>query len=252
MKLRKQLSEFGVAVLLMFGLIMPAQAIVYTLGNEADGNRVIVFDVKKFSGKIKEIGSFDTQGIGTGAPIGNQSALTTDASDRWLFATNAGDGSVTSFRLQPEGLQFVNKVPSDGYSAISVTVFGTLVYVLNEGSGEKSDPEKLRYDSISGFRFNGVGELEPIKGSTRIIDRTQLTSPAQVGFNKSGTVLLITEKATNTLTTYVMQADGTPQTIHYNALRRYLHPLVSSLVIVIMCLLQRPMEVGRELPYLTA
>ena len=210
MKFRKQLSEFGAAVLLMFGLIMPVQAIVYTLGNEVNGNRVIAFDVKKRSGKIREIGSFDTQGTGTGAPIGNQAALTTDASDRWLFATNAGDGSVTSFRLQPEGLEFVNKVPSGGHSAISVTVYGTQVYVLNEGSGEKSDPPKFRYDTISGFRFNGVGELEPIKGSTRIIDNTQLTSPAQIGFNKSGTVLLITEKATDTLTTYVMQVDGTP------------------------------------------
>ncbi|MGI9284586.1 MAG: hypothetical protein ACR2P1_04305, partial [Pseudomonadales bacterium] len=54
----------------------------------------------------------------------------------------------------------------------------------------------------------GVGELEYIKGSTRIIDRTQLTSPAQIGFNKSGTVLLITEKATNKLTTYLVDENG--------------------------------------------
>ena len=209
MKLKKQLVESGLALSLIFGLSFPADAIVYTSSNEADGNRVIAFDIKKPSGNLVEIGSFVTGGFGTGAPIGNQAALATDASDRWMFVTNAGDGSVTSFRLQEESLEFVNNVPSGGYSAISVTVFGTLVYVLNEGDGV-SDDAHLRYDNISGFRFNAVGELEPIPESTRIIDATQLTAPAQVGFNKSGTVLLITEKATNTLTTFVMQPDGRP------------------------------------------
>lgn len=210
MKFIRKMLGIGVVCCLILGFSLPAAAIVYTSGNEAVGNRIIAFDIDKPSGNLLEIGSFDTGGKGTGAPIGNQGALTTDASDRWMFVTNAGDGSVTSFRLQPQGLEFVNKVPSKGHSAISVTVFGTLVYVLNEGSGLESDPAGLRYDNISGFRFNAVGELEYIPDSTRIIDRTQLTAPAQIGFNKSGTVLLITEKATNKLTTFVMNNDGTP------------------------------------------
>lgn len=187
---------------------LSVEAIVYTLGNEAARNEVIAFDVDRRGNPI-EIGRFDTQGIGTGARLGNQSALTTDASDRWLFAVNPGDGSLTSFRLQPAGLQFVNRVPSGGTRPLSVTVFGTLVYVLNEGDGASSDPE-LRYDNISGFRFTPGGVLVSIPDSTRIIDRTQLTAPAQVGFNKSGTVLLITEKATNTITTFLMGSDDTP------------------------------------------
>lgn len=210
MKFIRKMLGIGVVCCLILGFSLPAAAIVYTSSNEADGNRVIAFDIIKPSGNLLEIGSFDTRGKGTGAPIGNQGALTTDASDRWMFVTNAGDGSVTSFRLQPQGLEFVNRIRSNGHSAISVAVFGTLVYVLNEGSGLESDPARRRYDNISGFRFNPVGELESIPDSTRIIDRTQLTAPAQVGFNKSGTVLLITEKATNKLTTFVMEKDGTP------------------------------------------
>ncbi|MCI0654947.1 MAG: lactonase family protein [Methylococcaceae bacterium] len=190
-----------------------ASAIVYTASNEIEGNRVIAFDIGR-NGNPVEIGSFATGGTGTGAPLGNQSALATDASDRWLFVTNAGDGSLTSFRLQPEGLEFVNRVPSGGNSAISVTVFGTLVYVLNEGDGVSDDP-LLKYDNISGFRFTAGGVLVPIPESTRIIDDTQTTAPAQVGFNQSGTVLLITEKATNTLTTFVMQPDGTPAALPF-------------------------------------
>ena len=170
-----------------------AQAIVYTASNEISGNDVIAFDINS-RGNLTEIGRFPTQGTGTGTTLGNQSALTTDASDRWMFVVSPGSGEITSFRLQPTGLQFVNKLPSGGFRPLSVTVFGTLVYVLNEGSGKEDDPRRMRYDNITGFRFTGGGFLIPIHNSTRIIDRTQLTSPAQIGFNKSGTVLLITEK----------------------------------------------------------
>ncbi len=210
MKLKRQKFTIIAVLFMMLGISMPAAAIIYTSSNELGGNRVIAFDIRNQAGNLTEIGSFPTGGTGTGAPIGNQAALATDASDWWMFVANAGDGSVTSFRLQPRGLQFVNRVASGGHSAISVTVFGTLVYVLNEGSGLAEDAPENRYDTISGFEFNGVGELVAIPDSTRIIDNTQLTAPAQIGFNKSGTVLLITEKATNTLTTYLMQADNTP------------------------------------------
>jgi 6-phosphogluconolactonase (cycloisomerase 2 family) len=190
------------------GAATPAAAILYTAGNEAAGNEVIAFDINS-RGRLVEVGRFDTGGLGTGAPLGNQGALTTDASDRWLFVTNPGDGTLTSFRLQEDGLEFVNIVDSGGFRPLSVTVFGTLVYVLNEGDGTSADPA-LRYDNVSGFRFTAGGVLVPIPDSTRIIDPTQLTAPAQVGFNKSGTVLLVTEKATDTITTFVMQEDGTP------------------------------------------
>ena len=200
----------GTAVLMStLGISGMAQAIVYTASNEVSGNDVIAFDINS-RGNLTEIGRFPTQGTGTGTPLGNQAALTTDASDRWMFVVSPGSGEITSFRLQPTGLEFVNKLPSGGFRPLSVTVFGTLVYVLNEGSGKEEDPRRIRYDNITGFRFTGGGILIPIYNSTRIIDRTQLTSPAQIGFNKSGTVLLITEKATDTLTTFVMRRNGRP------------------------------------------
>lgn len=198
-----------IILVVILSVATTAHSIVYTVSNETSNNQVIAFDINN-RGKITEIGRFDTQGTGTGTPLGNQSALTTDASDRWLFAVNPGDGTLTSFRLQTTGLQFVNIIESGGFRPLSVTVFGTLVYVLNEGSGDASDIDEIRYDNISGFRFTSGGILVPIPNSTRIIDNTQATAPAQVGFNRSGTVLLITEKATNTLTTYVMQDNDTP------------------------------------------
>lgn len=197
------------------GLSLSAQAIVYTASNESTGNRVIAYDINKW-GRLQEIGSFPTGGTGTGAPLGNQAALATDASDRWLFVTNSGDGTLTSFRILERGLEFVNRVPTipdilPPGRPISVAVFGTLVYVLNEGIATTTGGNES--DTISGFRFTAGGVLVPIPFSTRFLSPdvpATTRSPAQIGFNKSGTVLLITEKATNSIATYVMQPDGTP------------------------------------------
>ncbi len=121
----KALFRLVYCLLISLSLSQPAAALVYTASNEAEGNRVIVFDITEDGGNLIEIGSFPTGGTGTGAPLGNQSALITDASDRWLFVTNSGNGTVTSFRLQKNGLELVNKINSRGHSPISVTVFGT-------------------------------------------------------------------------------------------------------------------------------
>lgn len=207
-RLAHTIATMGFAALTAtLGFSRPAEAIVYTASNEATGNQVIAFDIDQ-RGNPVEIGRFATQGVGTGTPLGNQGALALDASDRWMFVVNSGDGTITSFRLQAAGLEFVNRVPSGGFRPLSVTVFGTLVYVLNEGDGASADPS-LRNDNISGFRFTAGGILVPIPNSTRSFADTP-TAPAQIGFNKSGTVLLLTEKATNTLTAYLVQPDGTP------------------------------------------
>lgn len=206
----QQIQQLASGAILMLSLAasLPAAAIVYTASNEVAGNDVIAFDIDS-RGNLSELGRFPTGGIGVGSPLGNQGALATDASDRWLFVVNPGDGTLTSFRLLADGLQFVDQQDTGGFRPISVTVFGTLVYVLSEGDGTSAEPS-LRYDTINGFRFTAGGLLEAIPNSTRIIDDTQLTAPAQIGFNKSGTVLLITEKATDQLTTYVVEPDGTP------------------------------------------
>jgi 6-phosphogluconolactonase (cycloisomerase 2 family) len=205
MNVHKTIIGFIIALALILVSGIAAQAVVYTMSNEVSGNQVIAFDVGPF-GNLETIGEFSTQGVGTGGSLGNQSALALDGADRWLFVPNAGDGTITSFRILENGLEFVNRIPSGGFSPISITVFGTLVYVLNEG--DPNDPVN-NPDNISGFRFNVGGILEAIPDSTRLLSQ-DLTDPAQIGFNKSGTVLLVTEKGANTLTTYVMEQDGTP------------------------------------------
>lgn len=177
---------------------------VYTMSNAVAGNQVLVFN-RRPNGNLDAAGTFATGGTGTGGSLGNQSAVVLDPSDRWLFAANAGSGSISSFRVLNGGLQLVDTEPSGGFRPISITVFGTWVYVLNAGNA--NDPNSA--DNITGFQLNADGTLSPLPGAKRPLS-ARSTAPAQVSFNTAGTVLLVTEKATNTLTTYTVDADGLP------------------------------------------
>jgi 6-phosphogluconolactonase len=88
-------------------------------------------------------------------------------------------------------------VDSGGQRPISVTEHDGVVYVLNaEGAG-----------NVTGFR-NSAGTLLPVPDSTRPLSAAGGTGPAQVGFSPDGDVLLVTEKATNKLTSYRVRRDG--------------------------------------------
>ena len=189
----------------------PSRAIsqVYTMSNSEAGNEVLVFN-RGNNGNLKPAGTFATNGLGTGGSLGNQGGMVLDPSRRWLFVVNAGNSTISSFRVLEEGVELVDHVPSGGFLPVSLTVFGTLVYVVNEG--DPLDPDNSP-DNITGFRFNLDGTLTPIPDSTQPLSDA-LTDPAQIGFNVEGTVLLITEKATNMLTTYTVNENGTPGTFN--------------------------------------
>jgi len=70
-------------------------------------------------------------------------------------------------------------------------------------------------DSISGFRVGDDGTLTPIPGSTRALSDVD-TAPAQIGFNSDDDVLIVTEKATNLIDTFVVDPDGVagPANVH--------------------------------------
>ncbi len=165
---------------------------VYTMSNDPGGNEVIIFD-RFADGSVKEVGSVSTGGAGTGAGLGNQGGLTL-VGERWLLAVNAGSDSISVFRVrEPRGLTLKDVEPSGGSIPISVTAHKGLVYVLNAGGD----------GSIAGFWLSEHGDLEPIAGSLRPLS-SAAPAPAQIGFGRDGDVLIVTEKATNTITTYVV------------------------------------------------
>ena len=169
---------------------------VFTSTNATAGNEVMVYRAAPGAAPVL-VARLATNGLGTGTGLGNQGAVTLSGSGRHLFVVNPASHSVSTFAVRREALVLRSTVDSGGLRPISVTEHQGLVYVLNaDGAG-----------NISGFR-DDHGTLVPLAGSTRPLSAASGTGSAQVGFSPDGDTLLVTEKATNRLTSYPVDADG--------------------------------------------
>lgn len=170
---------------------------VYTLTNQPGGNAVAVF-ARGADGLLTPAGSYPTGGNGTGSGLGSQNAVIVSDNHQWLFAVNAGSNSISSFRIRSDQeLELVDTVSSGGTMPTSIAVQGGLLYVLNAGVP----------NSVTGFTVANDGTLTPISDSTRPLSADS-TSPAQVSFDKTGKVVIVTERGTNKIDTYTVGSDG--------------------------------------------
>jgi 6-phosphogluconolactonase (cycloisomerase 2 family) len=173
----------------------PAGA-VYALTNSPAGNAVVVWN-RAADGTLTPAGSYPTGGLGSGAGLGSQGAIVLSKNNRLLFAVNAGSNDISTFRVDDAGLTLVDRVPSGGTLPTSLTVSGDLLYVLNAGGS----------GSITGFIVSKRGRLAPIPDSTRSLSGSA-TAPGQVSFSPDGDLLVVTERMTNLIDTYVVGEDG--------------------------------------------
>lgn len=174
-----------------------ASGVVYTLSNDPAGNAVVAF-ARAPDGTLSPAGSFPTGGLGTGAGLGSQGALTFSHDGRWLLAVNAGSDDVSIFAVSGGGaLELVDRAPSGGDQPISVTVSKDLVFVVNAGVP----------NSVAGLRIGDGGDLQPIPGSTRPLSAAD-SAPAEVAFDPKGEFLVVTEKATSRLSVYGVDGSG--------------------------------------------
>lgn len=174
---------------------------VYTQTNESGGNNIIMFS-RSTDGNINLFSSFSTQGLGNGMGLGSQGALAFNDDRTYLFAVNAGSNDISVFAVSSSGLTFKNRTSSGGTTPVSVAVKGDLLYVLNAGGS----------GNISGFRIGAEGSLTAIAGSTKNLSNNGVgmaPGPAQVSFNPSRTLLVVTEKMSNKIITYTVNTDGT-------------------------------------------
>jgi 6-phosphogluconolactonase len=176
---------------------------VYVQTNDAAANEVLAF-ARGADGALAAGERYTTGGRGTGKPhLASQSSIVLDSSGDWLLVANAGSDDITLFAVVDAGLSLADQIASGGSAPTSVAVHGSLVYVLNNRSA-----------SLSGFRIEDAG-LQPIAGSAR-----SLSSPdadgAQVAFSPDGKTLVVTERGTNSISSFAVRADGTldgPSTI---------------------------------------
>lgn len=169
---------------------------VYSLSNATSGNAVLVFR-RAANGSLTPTASVPTGGLGAGRGLGNQNAVLLSDDRRWLFAVNAGSNDISVFAVRHAGLTLVDRVASGGTQPVSVTFDHGLLYVLNAGDT----------GNISAFTLARNGKLSPLANSTRPLSGVA-TGPAQIEFNPDGKVLVVTEKATNNLSTYIVDDQG--------------------------------------------
>jgi 6-phosphogluconolactonase len=159
---------------------------VFVQTNEADGNRVIVFQ-RGDDGALTELASVATGGNGDGVPhLTSQGSVVLTQDGTRLLVANAGSGDISVLAIADEA-SLVQVVPT-GAAPKSVAEHAGLLYVLNTGA-----------PSLAGFRLTNDG-LEPLEGSLR--ELAPDADPAQVGFTPDGSALLVTERGTNSLVVF--------------------------------------------------
>lgn len=181
-----------------------APAAVYVMTNDATTNAVRELR-RNANGSLNFVADYPTGGSGSGDALnGSSDSLFFSEGTNIFYAVNAGSNSISAMVLATDGsLSVLNTVNSGGTRPISVAAFGDLVYVLNFGD-PTANPAVAA--NITGFRLVG-SQLQPLAGSTQALSATN-PNPAQVGFTPSGTILVVTERGTNNISTFALNSNG--------------------------------------------
>jgi 6-phosphogluconolactonase len=194
-------------------------AAVFTSTNNATANQIVAYE-RSSDGTLSWVGNFATGGTGTGAALADSGALALSPDSHWLLAINAGSNQVSVFWVNTHShgpmLTLTDVASSGGVLPVSLTISGSIVYVLNDGNS-------VTPGNIAGF-YLGRGLLYPIPGSTQSLSTSGSTGAAQISFSPAGNFLVVTEKNTNLLDVYSINREGvasTPTTYASSGLTPY-------------------------------
>jgi 6-phosphogluconolactonase (cycloisomerase 2 family) len=171
---------------------------VFVMTNDADGNEVIAYERNQY-GTLHSPHRYSTGGRGSGGtvdPLSSQGALTLSDDHAFLFAANAGSGTVSVLRVFGPHLVLTDRIPSGGSEPNAVAQHGKLVYVLNTAGSS----------SVVGFLFH-EGRLTRIPESLRFLSANFVKS-GSVAFSNDGRYLVVTEIATNNIDVFRVLPDG--------------------------------------------
>lgn len=177
--------------------------VVFVTTNANDpirGNEIVMYR-RATDGTLTVTGRFPTGGQGLGSGLGSQGALVLSKNGRWLFVVNAGSNEVSVFEVRPAGLVLTGKIASGGVRPTSLTVRNNLLYVLNAGDS----------GNITGFKLSSSGQLTPMANSTRTLSNNgsgPAPAPGQIAFTPDGKALIVTERGTNLIDTYLLDRKG--------------------------------------------
>jgi 6-phosphogluconolactonase len=196
---------------------------IYVQTNDAEKNEVIAY-ARAGDGRLDPLGRYETGGRGTGIPhLASQSSIVLSDDGAWLLVTNTGSDELTLFAVEANGLKLADTIASGGSAPTSIAVSGEIVYALNNGGTP----------NISGFTL-ADGGLTPIAGSTRPLSAGN-ADPAQISFSPDGKTIVATERGTNAISSYTVDANGIaegPETIPSSGATPYGFDFANGSVIV--------------------
>ena len=177
----------------------------YVMTNAPINNTILTY-IRTADGALTFSDEFTTGGNGDGTDLeGGQGSLVFQDGTNRFYCVNAGSDTVSALILGVDGgLAPVSTVTSNGARPISVTYTNDLVYVLNYGDVNTNQPA-----NITGFRFVG-SSLIPIPNSTQTLS-VDHPDACQIAFHTTGTVLVVTERGTDNIITYVVDSNGVAQ-----------------------------------------
>jgi 6-phosphogluconolactonase len=168
---------------------------VYVQTNAAS-NEVIAFR-RADDGSLDLIGSVATGGEGNGTPhLQSQGSVTLTGEGRHLLVTNAASDDLSVFSVAADGSIELRERVHTGSTPGSVDERDGLVVVLNTGE-----------PGLASFRLNAESIVR-VEGGDQRLDASH-ADPAQVAFSPDGTMVVITERATDSIVAYEVTADGT-------------------------------------------
>ena len=209
--MKKQNISILLAIVSLLVLVFPAATAkpatehpgspgaLYIMTNDPSGNSVLVYS-RAADGTLTWTGTFATNGLGAAGLTGsNQGGLALSKDAKSLLVVNAGSNGISAFLVNHGGLTLTDRTGSGGAFPISVTIHENVVYVLNAGGKDSAG-------NIAGFYLNDDGKLSSIPGSIQPLSGN--TAPAQISFNPTGSVLVVTEKSTSLIDIYTVDSEG--------------------------------------------
>lgn len=180
---------------------------VFVMTNSPHRNEIIGYRPLA-DGSLQEVGRFFTGGRGSGGkvdPLSSQGSLVLSDDGNYLYAANAGSGTVSAFRVRGASLWLQDVQPTFGVEPNSIAQRGDLLYVANAAAAS----------SVVGFHILNDGRLAPIPHSLTFLSGNEVR-PGDIAISPDGRFLAVTERTTNNIDVFAIQQDGTLGTIVAN------------------------------------
>ena len=148
-------------------------------------------------GRLAASAAHATGGRGNGVPhLPSQSSIVISPDARFVLVANTGSGDVSTFAITPRGINLTGRT-AVGDAPTSIAIHRDLVYVLTTGDDT----------GVRGFRLAADGGLVALAGGRLELSAPD-ADPAQVAFSPDGATLVVSERGTDSLTTFAIAADG--------------------------------------------